>query len=50
MAPPLVLSVEGNIGVGKSTVLKNLRAQPDFCEENGVLFVDEPVAIWEEAY
>lgn len=49
MAPPLVLSVEGNIGVGKSTVLKNLRAQPDFCAANGVLFVDEPVAIWEEA-
>jgi len=45
---PLILSIEGNIGVGKSTLLKNLRANRELAS-NGVIFVDEPVAIWERA-
>ena len=45
---PLILSIEGNIGgVGKSTLLKNLRANRELAS-NGVIFVDEPVAIWEQ--
>lgn len=36
---PVVVYIEGNIGVGKSTLLKNL-------EEKGYLVVQEPVSQW----
>lgn len=36
----LVLSIEGNIGIGKSTLLTNLRRRYA-CDPN-VIFVDEP--------
>jgi deoxyadenosine/deoxycytidine kinase len=39
---PLLISIEGNIGAGKSYLLGNLRkAHPEWC------FIDEPVAFWE---
>lgn len=43
--PPLrIISIEGGIGVGKSTVVNALRAaRPD------LLYIDEPVDAWEEA-
>ena len=64
---PLVIAIEGNIGIGKSTLLhllkKRVHAQPparpvplpthdsprrrNLAAEPGVLFVDEPVALWE---
>ncbi|XP_034253645.1 deoxynucleoside kinase-like [Thrips palmi] len=36
---PVIVYIEGNIGVGKSTLLKNL-------EEKGYLVVQEPVSQW----
>ena len=42
-----LVSIEGNIGIGKSTVLKALRAA--YAGDEGVVFVDEPVAAWEGA-
>lgn len=47
-APPqrLLVSIEGNIGVGKSTLLGNLRAH--FKHAQHVAFVDEPVGLWEQ--
>ena len=41
---PTIISLEGGIGVGKSTALAALKAaRPD------LYFLDEPVAAWEEA-
>ncbi len=42
----LVLSIEGNIGIGKSTLLTNLRRR--FAADPRVAFVDEPVDTWEK--
>lgn len=44
--PPVVIAIEGNIGVGKSTVLNNLKAH--FANDKRVAFCDEPVGLWEE--
>ena len=44
---PFVLSLEGNIGAGKSTVLAALRQR--FASHPNVVFVAEPVAEWEQA-
>jgi deoxyadenosine/deoxycytidine kinase len=40
MAPPLLVTVEGNIGVGKTTFLKKLE------EEHGAKVIYEPVDEW----
>ena len=42
----LLLSIEGNIGIGKSTLMNRLREQ--YASSPRVAFVDEPVATWEE--
>lgn len=42
----VIVAVEGNIGVGKSTVLSNLKAH--YAGDARVAFVDEPVGVWEE--
>ena len=42
----LILSIEGNIGIGKSTLLSNLKKR--YAADPSVTFVDEPVAIWDE--
>ena len=42
----LLLSIEGNIGIGKSTLMNRLRKQ--YAGSPRVAFVDEPVATWEE--
>ena len=34
--------------MGKSTLLKGLRADPALSAANGVVFVEEPVKVWEE--
>lgn len=44
---PLVVNIEGNIGVGKSTVLRSLKEY--YADDESVRFVDEPVAAWEKA-
>ena len=44
---PMIISVEGNIGSGKSTILKALRAYPDI-QGIPVVYLDEPVSQWEQ--
>ena len=46
MTIPIVISIEGNIGSGKSTVMKFIRER--FTNDNRVAFVAEPVDIWRE--
>jgi deoxyadenosine/deoxycytidine kinase len=46
---PLVISIEGNIGTGKSTLLANLKSHlqthyPDMAAK--ILFLEEPVDVW----
>ena len=46
---PLVISIEGNIGTGKSTLLANLKIHlqthyPDMAAK--ILFLEEPVDVW----
>ena len=45
MNHPIVLSLEGNIGAGKSTILNALEKQ--LGKDSGWLFLKEPVHIWE---
>jgi len=45
-ALPVVLSIEGNIGAGKSTIMQRLKAL--FEDDNSVVFVDEPVDEWND--
>ena len=43
-----ILSIEGNIGSGKSTMLKHIRSNLQVnSHEYKIIFVDEPVALWE---
>jgi deoxyguanosine kinase len=47
---PLILSIEGNIGSGKSTLVKNLQDEykaNKFCQDLKIHFLQEPVSIWE---
>jgi deoxyadenosine/deoxycytidine kinase len=39
-----IISIEGNIGSGKSTLIKKLRQLPEF--QNGFTFLPEPVDEW----
>ena len=41
----VVVAIEGNIGIGKSTLLRNLREH--YASSPFVAFVDEPVELWE---
>ena len=43
---PMLFTIEGNIGVGKSTLINTLRETPEI---NGrkIVFLEEPVSIWE---
>ena len=43
---PLLLAIEGNIGIGKSTLLNKLKQH--YRNDSTVVFVDEPVDTWEE--
>jgi deoxyadenosine/deoxycytidine kinase len=50
VSKPFIISIEGNIGTGKSTFLENLesninKSNPDV--GNSILFLKEPVDIWE---
>ena len=43
-----ILSIEGNIGSGKSTFLKHLKSNLDIVDDKyKIIFVDEPVSSWE---
>jgi len=39
-----IISIEGNIGSGKSTIIQNLKAK--FEKEDYIYFLDEPVSEW----
>lgn len=41
---PKIISIEGNIGSGKSTLIKNLKKKYN---NNKICFLDEPLSIWE---
>ncbi len=43
----VIVNIEGSIGVGKSTLLANLRAR--LADDQNCAFVDEPVDTWERA-
>jgi len=46
MTKPLIISIEGNIGSGKSTILEKLEG---FMKDNKrIVFLKEPVDIWEK--
>ena len=38
-----LISIEGNIGSGKSTILKLLKQKSD----ESIIFIDEPVSEWQ---
>lgn len=45
MFQPIILSIEGNIGAGKSTIIEKLK---DFMgDTHGIVFLKEPLDIWE---
>ena len=41
-----IISIEGNIGSGKTTIIENLKKR--FEDDASVLFLTEPVDIWEK--
>ena len=46
--PMPIISVEGNIGSGKSTILRALRACYPDIQGKPVVYLDEPVSQWEQ--
>ena len=44
---PLIVSIEGNIGSGKSTILKTLREHYSDIDGCPIIYLDEPVDQWE---
>jgi len=45
MTKPIIVSIEGNIGAGKTTILKNLKIM--YYTDPSVIFLREPVDIWQ---
>ena len=45
MSQPIIISIEGNIGAGKSTILEELKSRHSGSTD--IIFVKEPVDIWE---
>lgn len=43
---PKIISIEGNIGTGKSTILKKLEEK--YADDETVVFIKEPVDVWEQ--
>lgn len=46
MPRPLIISVEGNIGAGKTTIIDKL--EKEMLENKEIVFLREPVDIWEK--
>lgn len=46
MTRPIIISLEGNIGAGKSTFLENLESH--LGKQSGWIFLREPVHIWDQ--
>ena len=50
--PPLIVCIDGNIGSGKSTIMKYLKLHfANYCgsksNDRRIWFLQEPVSIWE---
>jgi len=45
MCQPVIISIEGNIGAGKTTIVQELHKR--FQHKKNIIFVKEPVDIWE---
>lgn len=45
MTQPIIISIEGNIGAGKTTIVEKL--QNKYIDNNKIVFLKEPVGIWE---
>jgi deoxyadenosine/deoxycytidine kinase len=43
---PRIIALEGNIGAGKTTLLHVLKTHCDLDERNNVVFINEPVDLW----
>jgi deoxyadenosine/deoxycytidine kinase len=43
---PKIISIEGNIGAGKTTILSKL--QEKYANDKTVIFIKEPVDVWEQ--
>ena len=44
-AKPVIISIEGNIGSGKTTILENLEKRLE--QNKSILFLREPLDVWE---
>ena len=44
---PTIISIEGNIGVGKSTVVDLLKSKYSNLQNQSIVFLQEPVKQWE---
>jgi len=42
-----IFTIEGNIGSGKSTLVKKLKKKINYLEDIKIIFLDEPVSVWE---
>ena len=45
---PFLVSIEGNIGAGKSTILEHLESYMKKNVNQKILFLKEPLDIWEQ--
>ena len=42
---PVIISIEGNIGSGKTTIIENL--EKHLAHDDTILFLREPLDVWE---
>jgi thymidylate kinase len=42
---PIIVSIEGNIGSGKTTIIENLETYLE--HDQSILFLREPLDVWE---
>jgi deoxyadenosine/deoxycytidine kinase len=42
-----IFTIEGNIGSGKSTLVKKLKKEFNYLDDIKIIFLDEPVSVWE---
>lgn len=43
---PIIISIEGNIGSGKSSLIDNLKTYYSNYKESKIIFISEPIDIW----
>ena len=45
MSKPVIVSIEGNIGSGKTTIIENL--EKHLIKDESIIFLREPLDVWE---